>query len=147
MPDGLATTTASVQLSNAQGRAIASVRTHRWVVDSPPPLGGPNEEANPLDLLLVALGTCGIFVCETAARERGLVLRSATAAVEADFDPRGVKGEDVDPKIQAFRVTFVLGGIASDQADALVEAFRKRCPVYTTLVAATPIEIRTVVED
>lgn len=147
MSDTLATTTAMSELTHRAGRGIASARTHRWVVDSPPPLGGPNEEINPLDLLLSALTTCGMFVCETAARERGFGLTGVQASVEADFDPRGVRGEDVDPKIQAFRLTLAMAGVDRQQAAELVEAFRRRCPVYTTLVAAAPIEIQTVVLD
>ena len=142
MSQGLATTTASATLTNVPGRALASARGHHVVVDSPPPLGGPNEELNPLDALLMALATCGIFVCETAARERGLGLRAASATVEADFDPRGVKGQDVNPKIQAFRVELELEGVSREEAAGLVEAFTRRCPVYTTLAAAAPIDIQ-----
>lgn len=139
----LATVTAQAQLSGIPGRAIATARTHHVVVDSPPPLGGPNEEANPLDALLFALATCAIFVCETAARERSVALTAASASVEADFDVRGVKGEaGVNPRIQAFRVTLALTGPSPAEAEALVEAFRTRCPIYTTLAEAAPIDIR-----
>lgn len=142
MPSALATTTTSALLAGSPGRAIATARGHHVVVDSPPPLGGPNEELNPLDALLSALATCAVFVCETAAREQDVPLRSAEATVEADFDPRGVKGADVDPRIQAFRLTLALEGPTDGQAEALVAAFRARCPIYTTLSRAAPIEIR-----
>ena len=54
-------TTASVtsRLTNQPGRTIVTARGHHFVVDSPAPLGGPNEELNPIDLLLSALATCG----------------------------------------------------------------------------------------
>lgn len=138
----LASLQVSAQLSGIPGRAIASSRGHHLVVDSPPPLGGPNEELNPLDVLLSALATCGVFVCETKAREMGIPLRAATVTAEGDFDPRGVRGEPVNPRIQAFRVTLRLGGATPEQADALAEAFRTRCPVYTTLERAAPIDLR-----
>lgn len=143
MPNPLATATAAAQLTNQPGRSIASARSHRWVVDSPPPLGGPNEEVNPLDALLSALATCAIFVCETVAREQGLGLAGARATVEADFDPRGIKGEDVNPKIQAFRLVLELDGVEEEgKAAELVAALQRRCPVYTTLVASAPIDVR-----
>lgn len=143
MSQGLATATASAALTNQPGRSMASARSHRWVVDSPPPLGGPNEEINPFDVLLSALATCAIFVCEAVARERGIGLRGARATVEADFDPRGIKGEDVNPKVQAFRLALSLGGVTEEESDTMVAALKRRCPVFTTLVASAPIEVRT----
>lgn len=116
------------------------------VVDSPPPLGGPNEAVNPVDLLLGALATCGTFVCETAARELGLDLVDAVVEVEADFDPRGVQGEEgVSPAMQAFRVTLRLTGVGEEDGAVLAGAFRQRCPVFTTLEQAAPIDLDVVV--
>lgn len=140
-PPGLATATVSTHLSNAPGRALATARGNHFVVDSPPPLGGPNETVNPLDLFLSALATCAVFVCERAAQEQDIPLHAASATVEGDFDPRGVRGAEVDPRMQAFRVTLHLDGPTPDQAEALVKAFRRRCPIYTTLRRAADIEI------
>lgn len=137
----LATAKVDTVLSNISGRAIATARGHHFIVDSPPPLGGPNEELNPVDILLAALSTCAAFVCETAAREMDLSLQSVNVHTEGDFDPRGVKGEDVDPRIQVFRVNIQLTGVTQEQGEALVEQFQKRCPIYTTLSRSAPIEI------
>jgi putative redox protein len=136
-------TTASVtsRLSNLSGRAIVTARGHHFIVDSPPPLGGPNEEINPIDVLLSALATCGTFVFETVARELGIHLSSIAVTAAGDFDPRGVCGDPVDPRVQFFRVRVDLSGPTQDQADALVRAFETRCPVYTTLSRAAPIDI------
>ena len=70
----LATSSATSRLTGAPGRSIMSARGHHFIVDSPASLGGPNEEINPLDVLLGALATCGTFVCETAAMEEGIQL-------------------------------------------------------------------------
>ena len=51
----LATASASARLSNEPGRALLTVRGQHAVTDSPPTLGGPNESANPVELLLSAL--------------------------------------------------------------------------------------------
>ena len=138
----LATVSLVSRLSNESGRALVTSRGHHFIVDSPPPLGGPNEEVNPLDILLAALATCGTFVCETAARELDIPLESALVTVEGDFDPRGVKGVDgVDPRLQAFRVVLSLEGPTQEQGQTLADAFRARCPVFTTLNRSCPIEI------
>jgi uncharacterized OsmC-like protein len=139
----LAMANASAQLSNQAGRAIVTTRGNHFVVDSVPPLEGPNEELNPLDLLLGALSTCGTFVFERAAQEYGFPLSAVTTMVEADFDPRGVKGEDVNPRIQAFRVNIEVSGINKAQAAKLVEAFKSRCPIFTTLVRSASIDVTT----
>src|SRR5258708_17791524 len=71
-------------------------------------LGGPNDEINPIDLLLSALATCGTFVCEKAAQEMSVLLDRVTITVAGDFDPRGVCGEPIDPRIQALRVRLAI---------------------------------------
>jgi uncharacterized OsmC-like protein/predicted small metal-binding protein len=146
MSTRLVTTSVTSHLSGQPGRAIVTARGHHFVVDSPPPLGGPNEEVNPIDVLLSALATCGTFVCETAALEMGIPLDTVTVTAAGDFDPRGVCGEPVDPRVQEFRVRLGLAGPTGEQAEALAEAFRTRCPVYTTLLRAAPIELEVAVE-
>jgi uncharacterized OsmC-like protein len=106
-----------------------------------PPLDGPNEERNPLDLMLGALSTCGTFLYEAAALEMEIELDDIVTTVEGDFDPRGVGGADVDPRIQVFRVHLDLSGPTEAEAEALAEEFQTRCPIYTTLSRSAPIEI------
>lgn len=146
MSPPLATASASSRLSNEPGRALLTVRGQHEVTDSPPPLGGPNEAGNPIELLLGALAACATFVCECVAREQGMPLKSINVTAAGDFDPRGVCGEPFDPRIQSLRVRIALGGVDDGQAKALVAAFRERCPVYTTLSRAAPLEITTSIE-
>ena len=142
MESPLVTGTATSRLTNQPGRTIVSARGNHFVVDSPAPLGGPNEELNPIDLLLGALATCGTFVCETAASEMGIPLQGVTVTAAGDFDPRGLCGtEEINPRMQGFRVRLALSGPSEEQGAALAEAFRTRCPVYTTFVRAAPIEL------
>jgi len=141
MPTNLVTALSHTHLSNIPGRAVASARGHHIVVDSPPTLNGPNEELNPVDILLIALGTCATFICETAAREASIPLQAVDVDVAGDFDPRGICGEPVESGLQAFRVRVNLAGPNEDQAQFLVDSFRKRCPVYGTLSKAAPIEV------
>ena len=96
--------------------------------------------------ILGALGTCGTFVYETAAQEKGIPLTAIKTTVEGDFDPRGVKGEAVNPRIQAFRVKMELTGPTAEQAAQLAAEFEARCPIHTTLSRAAPIEIENLVQ-
>ncbi len=145
MSNQLATASVTSRLSDQVGRAIVAARGHHFVVDSPPPLGGPNEEINPIDVLLSALATCGTFVCETAAQEMDIPLDAISVTAAGDFDPRGVCGESVDPRMQAFRVRLAMSGPSDEQAEALAQEFRTRCPVYTTLSRSAPIELEIAV--
>ncbi len=140
--EGLNTATLSAQLSNQPGRAIVSARGNHFVIDSVPPLEGPNEERNPLDLILGSLATCGTFIFERSAQELDIPLTSLTTLVEGDFDPRGVAAMGpINPRIQAFRVMIEAEGIDDAQAQTMTEQFQQRCPIYTTLQHAAPIEI------
>ncbi len=146
MPTQLATASVPSRLVNRPGRAIVPARGHHFVVDSPAALDGPNEEINPADVPLAALATCGTFICETAAQEMGIPLHSIAVTAAGDFDPRGLCGGGVNPRMQAFRVRLALAGPSAVQAEALAEAFRTRCPVYTTFMRAAPIELEIALE-
>ncbi len=137
----LATTSANCRLANEPGRGLLTIRGQHLVTDSPPTLGGPNEAANPVELLLSALAACAVFVCERAAQEMGIELKAVHATAAGEFDPRGVCGEPFDPRFQSFKVRLALEGPDAAQRELLVQAFRARCPVYATLSRAAPVEV------
>jgi len=80
-------------------------------------------------MLLSSLATCGVLVAERVASELDAPLSDATATVEGDLDPGGVRGEPVNPRIQSFRVRLTLTGPAAAQAGPIAEAVRTRCPI------------------
>jgi uncharacterized OsmC-like protein len=123
------------------GRALLDARTNHWVIDSPAALGGPNQEVNPLDSLLGALSTCGMFLYEKAAQELSIPLEHISAVTEGDFAAQGMKDGSVNPRLRAFRLKLKLDGPSVAQANALRAQFKKRCPVYTTLSLAAPIDV------
>ena len=88
----LATAKASAKLTNQPGRAIVSARGNHFIVDSVPPIEGPNEELNPLDMILGSLATCGMFIAERVAQEEAIPLEDVLVAVEGDLDASGVAG-------------------------------------------------------
>ena len=106
-----------------------------------PPLGGPNLEVNPLDLLLAAQGSCGAVIMEKAAIDNDIALDGVIGTVEADFDARGLSDTTIDPAIQAMRVKWEIGVDNDEDAQFLVDEWVARCPIYNTLIRATDIEI------
>lgn len=137
----LATAKASAKLTNQPGRAIVSARGNHFIVDSVPPIEGPNEELNPLDMMLGSLATCGIFIAERVAQEEAIPLEDVQVAVEADLDASGVAGSGADPRLQVMRVHLDLPGADEDQVSSIIDNFTTRCPIHTTLSRATDIEI------
>ena len=123
------------------GRSIVHARGNHFVVDSPPALGGPNEERNPIDLLLGALATCGLFIYESGAAELGMPLESLSVAVEGDLSFKGLKDGSVNPRIREFRVMIDAQGLSEENFDVLHERCKIRCPVYATLIRSAPIEV------
>lgn len=133
------------------GRAIIDARSNHLVVDSPGALAGPNQEVNPLELLLGALNTCATFLYEAAAKEMNIPLDHISAVTEGDFAAQGLKDGSVNPRIRAFRIKINLRNgdypPGYDEVSALRAQFKKRCPIYTTLSLAAPIDIIHVGRD
>ncbi len=144
MSQKLATSVATSRLTIQSGRALANTRGHHFVVDSPVSLGGPNEEINPMDIFLSALATSVTFVVEAAADEKDITIDNITVVVAGDFDPRGICGDPVEPRLQVFRLLLEISGPTDSQIKELVSEFQKRCPVYTTLTRSAPIEIEAI---
>lgn len=137
----LAQATVSARWVGIQGRAILSTKSHHFVVDSPLALGGPNEEVTPLDLVLAALASNAMFVCQRVIEEEDIPLERLATHVTGLFDPRGMRGEPVDPRLQSVHIHFEMVGPTQEQAARVLDAYRARCVIYNTLACALPIEI------
>ena len=72
------------------------------------------------------------------------LLTEIAATVEGGFDARGLVDGSVNLRIQMLRVEMEVAGATVEEAGQLAEAFRARCPVYTTLSRSVPIEIQSV---
>lgn len=139
--EGLGTATISASLSNQPGRAIVNVRNNYLIVDSVPPLGGPNLEVNPMDLLLAAQGSCGAVIMERAAIDNDIELGGVIGTVSVDFDARGLVDGSVDPSIQAMRVHWEIDTQSNADAQFLVDEWLARCPIYNTLRRAMDVNV------
>jgi uncharacterized OsmC-like protein len=141
MAGRLAQATVTARWIGLQGRAILSTKSHHFVVDSPLALGGPNEEVTPLDLILASVAANAAFVGERVMQEEAIPFERFAVYVTGTFDPRGMRGEPVDPRLRAIHVQFVLAGPTAEQAARVIDAYRARCAIYNTLSCALPIEI------
>ncbi|MBZ0305560.1 MAG: OsmC family protein [Anaerolineae bacterium] len=144
MATRLASTSVTARLLGLRGRIIVTAKSRHFVVDAPLVMGGPNEELSPLDLFLASIASETLFVCEKVAQQMRLPLSSIAVNASGDYDPLGVIGEPVDPGFKSLRIRILVEGIAEPQAETMIEAYKKRCPIYTTLIRAIPIEVETV---
>ena len=126
-----------------RGLAVENtVRDFKVIMDEPPGLGGTDTGMNPVEGLLVALGSCQVIVAAAFAKANGVDLQDFWVELEGDLDPDGfLKGKPgVRTGFQEVRFTM---HIKSNSPVEKVEAFQKfiesRCPVGDTLVNGTKI--------
>jgi uncharacterized OsmC-like protein len=112
------------------------------VVDEPPELGGQDQAANPVELLLVALGSCQEIMYAAMAAMMGIKLDEVKVNLKGSLDLKGLLGMDpaIPPGYQKITFETILTSSASeDDLRKLIEAVEAHCPVLDTLVR--PIEV------
>jgi len=119
-------------------RCSAQVRKFSpMVIDEPPELGGKDAGPNPVELLLVALGTCQEIMYAAYASVMGVKLDSVKVALKGDIDLKGMFGLDENTPSGFTKITFETN-IESDANDEtlanLIETVEAHCPVMDTLL-------------
>lgn len=111
-------------------------------VDEPPELGGQDKGANPVELLLVSLGSCQEIMYAAMASMMGIKLEAVKVNLKGSLDLKGLFGMDpsVPPGYQKITYETMLSSSASEEdLRKLIEAVETHCPVLDTLVR--PIEV------
>lgn len=112
------------------------------VVDEPPELGGQDKGANPVELLLVALGSCQEIMYAAMAAMMGIKLDEVKVNLKGSLDLKGLFGMDpaIPPGYQKITFeTFLSSSAPEEDLRKLIEAVESHCPVLDTLVR--PIEV------
>ncbi|HEY8476637.1 MAG TPA: OsmC family protein [Chloroflexota bacterium] len=102
------------------GRAVSSARTNHLVVDEPPHAGGPGEAITPVEAFLAGVSACGVLLVEGEARRLGVPLQRAQATIE------GVRSRSNPGDFQAVNLRFEIVGPTPEQAEQLVEHYKRR---------------------
>jgi uncharacterized OsmC-like protein len=115
----------------------AKVRHHPPMrIDEPPELGGTDTGPNPVELLLVSLGSCQEIVYSLYALTMGIELDSVTVEVKGHLDVRGLFGigEGIPPGFQKITYETRIASKASPETIArLVKTVEAHCPSLDTL--------------
>ena len=128
----------------ANGRARLSSGPFNWDADLPAALGGENLAPSPTAYLLGALAGCGVaFIHDTLAPQFDVTIDDITAVARCSADARGLLGiDDAVPDLADIVLEIRLtSGSPDDRVDAMLAAWRERCPIYLALMKPQAIAL------
>jgi uncharacterized OsmC-like protein len=136
----------TVTATLANGRARLSAGPFNWDADLPAILGGENLAPSPTAYLLGALAGCAVtFLRDTLAPQFDVELDDVTAAASSVSDLRGLVGIDgAAPDLTELRLDIKISSRSpQDRVDAMLAAWRERCPIYLALLNPNAIALTT----
>jgi uncharacterized OsmC-like protein len=138
--------TPSVTASLVNGRARLSAGPFNWDADLPAALGGENLAPSPTAYLLGALAGCAVaFLHDTLAPGFEVEIDDVTATARASSDARGLLAIDgVAPDLGDLALEIrVSSPSPDDRVEAMLAAWRERCPIYLALIKPQVIDLKT----
>lgn len=124
-------------------RCTATVRDFPpMTIDEPPELGGANAGMNPVELVLVALGTCQEIMYAAYASVMDIPLESVSVNIKGYLDLKGLFGmsEDIPAGYNEVRFeTNIVSTGSAEQIRQLAHTVETHCPVLDTLMRAIPV--------
>lgn len=124
-------------------RVEVAARSHKLIIDEPASLGGTDEGANPVEVLLGALGACQSIVARTYAKQFDIDLQDFWVELEGDIDTDGFLGKsDVRPGFSDIRYTFHIQTTAPDErVQAFIKHLEAHCPVGDTIANVVNVSL------
>jgi len=107
------------------GRVLWSCRDQHFVADGPVHNGCPGEAVTPAELFLAGVAACGVELLEVIAKAEDVPLGSASVDISGELDPDAPVREDVTV-FNSVRLAFHVGGVSEEEANRLVERFKRR---------------------
>jgi uncharacterized OsmC-like protein len=126
------------------GQEFTHVSTFAFDADHPECFASEDHGATPVEILLVALGSCLTGGLAAVAQHRQIQLRKVTATVEGDMNILGILGADPEVRngYREVRVRFDIDADASpDDIRALVAQSQKRSAVFDILTNPTHVVV------
>lgn len=141
-----ARTRPTVTATLVNGRARLSAGPFNWDADLPATLGGGNLAPSPTAYFLGALAGCAVaFMRDTLAPQFDVQIDGAEAVVSATSDVRGLLGlDDVAPDLSDLALELrVATDSPADRVEAMLAAWRSRCPIYLALLKPMAVGLTT----
>lgn len=111
-------------------------------IDEPADLGGTDRAPNPVEIVLVALGTCQEIVYRAYASVMGIQLESVKCDLRGYLDLRGLFGLQEGIPAGYQKIVFeteIKSNASREQLQTLAQMVEKHCPVLNTL--QVPVEV------
>ncbi len=143
-----ARSTPTVTATLVNGRARLSAGPFNWDADLPPTLGGENLAPSPTAYLLGALAGCGVaFLHDTLAPRFDVQLDDVSAVARCSSDQRGLLAIDgVAPDLSDLQLEISVSSASpADRVEAMLAAWRERCPIYLALLKPQSIALSTAI--
>lgn len=139
-------TNPSVTATLLNGHARLSSGPFNWESDLGPAVGGESMAPSPTAYLLGALAGCGvIFMRDTLAPQFGVSLAEIEATATCRADLAGLLGvEGTDPALNEIALEIrITTGDPAERVEAMLAAWRERCPIYLALTNVSPVQLET----
>ncbi len=107
------------------GRVLWSCRDQHFVADGPVQNGCPGEAVTPAELFLAGVAACGVELVQVIARAEGVAVGDVSARISGEIDRDRPVREDVTV-FTSVRLDLEVAGVAQDEAERLVELFKRR---------------------
>jgi uncharacterized OsmC-like protein len=115
----------SARSTDTFGRVLWSCRDQHFVADGPVHNGCPGEAITPAELFLAGIAACGVELVEVIAKAEDVPLNAARVEIAGEIDPDDPVRSDVNV-FNRVRLSFTLEGVTAEQAELLVDRFKKR---------------------
>ena len=112
--------------SGTSGRALCNARNHHFVVDDYSYNGGPGEEIGAGEAFLSGIAACAVNMLERLARDSHVPLKWTDVTVDATRDSDAIPIHENLSVYDAVDLHFELTGVDDDQAQELVETYKRR---------------------
>jgi len=122
-------------------------RNFNIIVDEPESMGGKDEGATPLELVLASLAGCYTVVGNFAARELEFELRGLDIEIEGEMNPARFAGKSREERagFQSININIKVDSDAdSETLKKWIGIIEDRCPVTDNLTNKTPLNIALV---
>ena len=123
-------------------RVEGQAKNHTLIIDQPADMGGGDAGPNPLEYLLVALGSCLGTVAAIVARQERIKLEGFSVEIEGDYDLDFLMGKTTDGDggfLEIRQKAFITADLTDEEKTVFFEKVHSRCPVTGSLVNQTRI--------
>lgn len=123
-------------------RVESQAGNHTVVIDQPSNMGGSDAGPNPMEALLISLGSCVCTVAAIIARQERIDLREMSVEIEGDYDLDFLMGKTQEGRSGFTEIrekVKIDADLSDDEKVTFYEKVHSRCPVTGSMLHNTHI--------